>query len=104
MSPLHRVLPALLAFWLLGASSAAAGDLQRGGELYRLHCAGCHGAQGVSTWPGAPSFARREALLQPDLRLMERIRAGGNAMPAYRGILADRDILSVVAYTRTLMR
>lgn len=104
MSALHRLAPGLLALWLLAASCAAAADLRRGGELYRLHCASCHGAQGVSTWPGAPSFARREALLQPDLQLMERIRAGRNAMPAYRGILADRDILSVVAYTRTLMR
>jgi mono/diheme cytochrome c family protein len=95
---------ALLLLAMLAAPLAQANDIVRGGELYRQHCASCHGAQGISTWPGAPSFARREAMLQPDGVLAERIRVGRNAMPAYRGILTDRDILSIVAYTRTLMR
>jgi mono/diheme cytochrome c family protein len=43
-------------------------------------------------------------MLQPDMVLLERIRAGRNAMPGYRGVLSDRDILSVIAYTRTLMK
>ncbi|HEY5899487.1 MAG TPA: cytochrome c [Burkholderiales bacterium] len=96
-----RRLAVLLA---LVAPLACANDIVRGGELYRQHCASCHGMQGMSTWPGAPSFARREAMLQPDGTLVDRIRAGRNAMPAYRGILTDRDILSIVTYTRTLMR
>ena len=82
----------------------SANDIVRGAELYRQMCASCHGTQGESTWPGAPSFARREAMLQADRALLERIRAGRNAMPSYRGVLTDRDILSVIAYTRTLMK
>ncbi len=83
---------------------AVANDIVRGAELYRQLCASCHGPQGESTWPGAPSFAKRDAMMQPDTALLERIRAGRNAMPSYRGVLTDRDILSVIAYTRTLVR
>ena len=86
------------------AQYASANDIVRGAELYRQLCASCHGPQGVSVWPGAPSFARREAMMQPDMALLERIRAGRNAMPGYRGVLTDREILSVIAYTRTLMK
>jgi len=92
------------AILALTARGAAGSDIIRGGEVYRQHCASCHGAQGQSTWPGAPSFARREGLLQPDLAIVAKIRAGRNAMPAYRGVLSERDMLSVVAYMRTLMR
>jgi mono/diheme cytochrome c family protein len=83
---------------------AYANDIVRGGEIYRQHCATCHGASGVSTWPGAPNIARREGMLQPDRVLVERIRAGRNAMPAYQGMINERDLLSVVAYMRTLGR
>ena len=86
------------------AHCASANDIVRGAELYRQLCVSCHGAQGLSTWPGAPNLARREGMLQPDMVLLERIRAGRNAMPGYRGVLSDRDILSVIAYTRTLMK
>lgn len=95
----------LLVVLLLDAPGAArASDIVRGGQAYRQHCAGCHGAQGIATWPGAPSFARREGLLQADLQLVERIRNGRNACPAYRGVLTDRDMLGVVAFLRTLAR
>ena len=93
-----------VALALGAAQSASAADLVRGGELYRQHCSSCHGAQGVSTWPGAPSVARREGMLQPDRVLVQSIREGRNAMPGYRGLLSDADILSVVVYMRTLMR
>lgn len=95
----------LLAAVLVAAAQCAwAGDIVRGAELYRRHCASCHGPQGVSVWPGAPSFARREGVLLADTALLERIRAGRNAMPGYRGILSDRELLSVIAFTRTLIK
>lgn len=51
--------------------------------------------------PGAPSFDRGDGLLRPDFTLLASIRAGKNAMPAFRGILSDRDIMDVIAYLRT---
>ncbi len=81
---------------------AAAADTLRGAELYRLHCAGCHGAGGRPVLPAAPDFTRPTALLKPDSALLSSIRLGRGAMPGYGGQLRDRDILDVVAHLRTL--
>lgn len=81
---------------------ASAADALRGAELYRLHCAGCHGAGGRPVLPGAPDFTRPTALLRPDGALLQTIRGGRGAMPGYAGQLRDRDILDVVAHLRTL--
>ena len=92
--------------WLLIAALAAwpaayAADTTKGAELYRLHCAGCHGGDGRPVMPMAPDFSRPTTLLKPDLTLLAAIRAGRGAMPAYQGLLRDREILDVVAYLRT---
>lgn len=88
----------------LPATQAHASDIVRGGEVYRQHCANCHGANGISTFPGTPNIARQEGMLQPDRILLDRLRMGRNAMPGYQGIISDRDLLSVIAYMRTLGR
>ncbi|WP_206047156.1 c-type cytochrome [Noviherbaspirillum denitrificans] len=79
-----------------------AGDMFKGRQLYNSHCAVCHGAGGQATMPGAPSFARQERIIKPDFTLLASIRTGKNAMPAFQGILTDRDILDVIAYIRTM--
>lgn len=99
-SKLKLLAPLLLALWSSAAAHAA--DTTKGGSLYAAHCAACHGASGASVMPGAPSFARSEGLLQPDLVLLAAIKAGKNVMPAFQGMLSDRDILDVIAYLRTL--
>jgi cytochrome c6 len=88
----------------LSALPAAAADINKGGQLYGLHCANCHGASGVPVMPGAPNFQRSEKLLQPDNLVLAAIRRGRNAMPAYVGILRDQEIIDVVGYLRTLQR
>ena len=40
--------------------------------------------------------------MQADVGLLASIRSGKNAMPAYIGVLTDREILDVIAYLRTL--
>lgn len=92
-------LAALLACLAQGASAA---DVIKGAQTYRQHCASCHGAAGASPMPNAPNFARGERMMQPDQALLAAIRAGRGAMPAYRGILTDRDTLDVIAFLRTL--
>jgi cytochrome c6 len=93
----------LLLFLLVFYSSfSQAADTVKGGELYRLHCALCHGLSGVNIMPNAPNFTRGESLLQPDLSLLASIKSGKNAMPSYNGILSDQDILDVIVYLRTL--
>jgi cytochrome c6 len=80
---------------------AQAADVARGAEIYRNHCTGCHGQGGRPVMPMAPDFSRPTALLKPDLALMAAIRSGRGAMPAYQGVLRDREILDVVAHLRT---
>ena len=87
---------------LIAPLSTSAADVMKGAELYRQHCAGCHGGDGGPVMPMAPDFSRPNALLKPDLALLGAIRAGRGAMPAYQGQLRDRDILDIVAHLRTL--
>lgn len=83
------------------SGTAASADLGNGRTLYMQHCAGCHGANGISVMPLAPHFARNERLFQPDMALVAAIRSGRGAMPAYAGMLTDKDLFDVVAYLRT---
>ncbi len=83
------------------APGAFAADPRRGAELYARHCTGCHGGDGRPVMPTAPDFSRPTALLKPDPVLLASIRAGRGAMPAYRGLLRDTEILDIVAHMRT---
>ena len=89
----------LLMFW---PCLSYAADTNKGAEVYTMHCASCHGVSGVNVMPGAPNFAQDEGLMSPDGTLFISIQSGKAAMPAYRGILSDQDILNVIAYLRTL--
>jgi cytochrome c6 len=82
--------------------TAQAADSIKGGELYAMHCASCHGTSGINVMPNAPNFALGESLMQPDLSLLTSIKNGKKAMPAFQGILTDHDIMNVVVYLRTL--
>ena len=96
---------ATVAVGLLAASMSNdlyAADTSKGRQLYQSNCAICHGPTGKSVLPGAPNFDRGEGVLKPDLTLLVAIRSGRNAMPAFQGILSDRDIMDVIAFVRTL--
>ena len=100
-----RRLRRVLSVAVLAAAAivpAQAADVINGSRVYAKHCAACHGPKGVSVMPGAPHLARGERLMQPDMALLASLKAGKGAMPAYLGILSDREILDVVAYSRTL--
>jgi len=99
--PKLRLMLALLLL-ALGSGNSYAADPAKGGKIYAMQCASCHGATGKSVMPGAPNFASGERLMQPDALLLTAIKSGKNAMPAYQGILSDSDILDVIAFLRTL--
>ena len=90
------------AFAVLDAAVAA--DYFNGREVYELHCQSCHGFDGRSMDPGTPDFTRGESLFVPDSDLYRQIRDGIGAMPAYRGMLEDSEILDVIAYVRSLQQ
>lgn len=87
---------------LSGGAPLQAADVIKGADLYRQHCASCHGARGRPQMVGAPDFSQPAALLKPDMTLLQSIRAGKGAMPAYQGLLRDRELLDIVAHLRTL--
>ena len=101
---MRRAAVALLAAAGALAPAAGAADLARGGQIYALHCATCHGPAGQGGIPGAPKFNRGERLMQSDFTLLATVRRGRNVMPAFGGVLRDREILDVIAYVRTLQR
>lgn len=84
----------------LGTAPARASDIMAGARLYQKHCATCHGTDGRPVMPGAPDLSRPEALMKADPALLATIRAGKGTMPAYAGMLRDREILDVVAHLR----
>jgi cytochrome c6 len=93
---------ALAAALALGAASAGAADADNGAKLYRQHCTGCHGHDGRPVLPAAPDLSRPMALMRGDLALLALVRSGRGAMPAYGGVLKDREVLDVLAHLRTL--
>ena len=95
---------ALSALLLFVPSIARAADLAHGGKVFEIYCAQCHGSAGQGVIPGAPKFNRGERMLQPDIALMTTIKRGKNAMPAFQGVLRDREILDVIAFLRTLQK
>lgn len=94
---------AFLGIFTAGATAMAANPME-GQRIYNQYCIGCHGLGGNSAIPNAPSFARGERLMQPDLMLLNSIKAGKMTMPSFNGILNDQQILDVIAYLRTLQR
>jgi len=93
---------AALALALSAPTPVPAADVIKGAQLYAIHCAVCHGRNGAPVMPNAPNFTRGERLMQPDMVLLGTIRTGRGPMPGYLGMLADREILDVIAYLRTL--
>jgi len=86
------------------APATHAADVFKGHEIYRSFCETCHSMDGNGQVPGVPDFTRGEGLRRSDLSLFEVLQSGKGSMPAYRGILAEREILDVIAYLRTLQR
>ena len=89
-----------LAFCCAAVVSAA--DVFNGKAVYTSYCQGCHGRSGRGEMPGTPNFTRGGTLMQPDLSLYRQIADGKNAMPGFRGVLNENEILDVISYIRTL--
>lgn len=101
-----RAAPVGAVLWgmmlVFGAGPVSAADITAGATVYQRHCEGCHGATGRGDFPGMPDFSRGEGLFKADAVLMQTIKAGKVAMPAFEGLLTDEQILDVIGYMRTL--
>lgn len=94
-----------------------AARVARGAEIYKAHCATCHGdkAQGAPNWakkgpdgkfPPPPLDAQGHAWHHPMSWLVMTVKEGtvkkGGGMPAWAGVLKDEDIEAVFAYVQSL--
>lgn len=93
----------MLGLVALGTSqSVFAVDLLRGQRVYNMHCAACHGMNGVPVIQQAPNFSARERLMQSDMVLVQSVKMGKTIMPPFMGILKDEEVLDALHYARTL--
>src|SRR3569833_1231256 len=94
-----RAAAVVLAMFGAGWPGAAlAADPTHGGEIYGAQCINCPGQPGQPNKPGVPEFSRGERLMQSDFDLIKTISRGKGMMPAYQGLLSEKDIFDVVAF------
>ncbi len=94
-----------------------AAKVARGFEVYKAHCAGCHGAkaEGAPNWhqrgpdgrfPAPPLDGTGHAWHHPRAALVRTIRDGtvrlGGSMPAWGDRLSEADIEAVIAWFQSL--
>jgi len=91
----------LWALVFFAARDGSPFGLDDGKKLYRVHCASCHGVDGKPVTPNIPDFRRGEGIMKPDIELLEKLKKGSFSMPAYEGILTEKDILKIISYIRT---
>jgi putative heme-binding domain-containing protein len=98
-----KYVPVLSATFLilLAQCSPRPGDLSRGQELFKIHCASCHGAKGEGS--RGPALAVPKLFRAPTEKLLIRvIRTGirGTEMPGSK--LHEEEISQIAAWVRRL--
>lgn len=83
---------------------AFSANVFNGQDVFSVHCQACHGTDGINIHPLAPNFQRGDRLFVSDMILLESLRNGKGAMPAFSGILREEQMLDAIAYIRTLTR
>jgi len=72
----------------------------RGEKVYAANCVACHQANGKGV-PGAfPALDGSPVVNGPRAAQIAIVLNGKNAMPAWKSVLSDTDIASVITYTR----
>lgn len=99
MTRIHVLLGTLLA---LAAMAAGAADLVRAKQNYDRFCAACHGFNGMSVMPDAPNLRLNAGLMQPDISIVTKLKAGSAKKPPFVGLMSDQELFDVVTYTRTI--
>ena len=71
-----------------------------GGEIYKTHCAECHGGAGEGAEKGI-SLLKGHALKHSEKEYIEQVNEGdGDEMPAFKDKLSAEQIAAVVKYIR----
>ena len=90
------------------------GMLTTGAEVYNKQCTSCHGEEGMGNGPAgqamdiAPAPVAHTSQMLSDAYLFWRTNEGGadfgSTMPAWKDVLTEEEIWSVIAYIRVLGR
>ena len=101
----------VLVVAVVGAENQDA--INRGKAIYQSRCLECHGAEGRGDGEKAPSLSPRPGSLvsaatsaKSDRELLRTIQHGKprTAMPAWKDILTEEEIVEVLQYLRSLVR
>jgi alcohol dehydrogenase (cytochrome c) len=84
-----------------GGGTPETGDPDDGATVFSQNCSSCHGADGHGG-NGGPDLSRITAAQRPE-RVAEKVRTGGNGMPAFSGTLTDQQINDVAAYVASVV-
>jgi len=81
-------------------------SLERGGKLFKTHCALCHGEKGKGDGPAGAGLTPRPADLtqmaahHPDGDLAWKIATGRGAMPGWKPALTENQIWDLVNFIK----
>lgn len=81
-----------------GAAQAA--DMAKAKRNYDMHCAACHGFNGMSNTPTTPNLRMNPGLLQGDFQLVQKLKRGSATKPPI--VLSDADLSDVLTYARNI--
>jgi mono/diheme cytochrome c family protein len=108
----RQTIPVTAGTTLVNPTSADAGSIQRGADLYTMLCLQCHGPGGGGIddndpdhlHPGGTNLTDRQTTGQTDGDLFWSISAGvgGTDMPAFDTALTEEERWDLVNYLRTL--
>ena len=77
--------------------------IEHGKVVYEKNCAVCHQANGAGLPPAFPAMTGSKVALGPIEGHLDMILNGKNVMPAWKALLNDVEIASVIAYERNAL-
>ena len=107
-----RSLPQASAPQSIASEGSAEARQPQGAELYKQHCADCHGDRGEGLAGAYPALAgNRAVVMQKPINVIRAVLAGGYlpattgnprpyGMPPFAHVLNDAEIAAVVSYIR----
>jgi len=95
------------ALLLVAAPGSAAAEESAGANIYKAKCLTCHAKDGSGNTPVGKSLQSAdlrspEVQKKSDAELTESISEGKGNMPAFKTLLSEDDVHSVLSYVRTL--
>ena len=92
--------PAMAPETRTSAVSSFPATLTKGRKVFLTFCAGCHGFDGLASYPPAPSFSMGERLHKSDSELLKTILEGKNQMPSWEAKLPRAWLEQAIGYLR----